>query len=80
MQQITVNLNTEQLSYVDSLAVRTGQDREEVLRLAVECLRMSDREHHEIMAGIARGLEDVQAGRIASPEQVDAVFKRFGAR
>ena len=78
--QITVNLTNEQLAYVDNLATRTGQDREEIVLRAVKHMSILDRVAPDEYAAIAAGLKDMEEGRITPPEQIDALLRKYSTR
>ena len=78
--QITVKLNEMQSAAVLSEAKRTGMDSEQVVLEALELLALRDELGPDVFAELMAGLADDAAERYASDEEVDAVFKKYGAR
>lgn len=79
MQQITVGLTPQQLAVVDAHAAKTGQNRAAVVRRAIDRMAILDAVKPDEYAGIVAGLKALDEGRIATKEQVDAVFRKHGA-
>ena len=78
--QITVTLNDSQSAAVLSAAEKTGKDSEQVLLEAVDLLALRDELGPDGFAELMAGIADDAAGRYASDKEVDAVFKKYGAR
>ncbi len=77
--QITVELTNEQLAVVDAAVLRTGKSRSHVVGRAIEHMAILEKVSPEEYAGIAAGLKDFDEGRIATKEDVEAVFRKHGA-
>ncbi len=66
----------EKMARLDAVASAMGRSRSWLLNRAVD----DALEYYEwYMQTVRRGIEDADAGRFASPEEVDAVLKRYGA-
>ena len=76
--QLTNNLSQDQLAALDAAAAVTGQGREELVQEAIR--HLGDAEYLDILRGIAKGMEDFKHGRIATHDEVDALFHKYGAR
>ena len=80
MTQITVAMNSEQLAALDSMAAEKGLSREDTVKRAIYRMAILEKSGPELYAELAPGLDDAEAGRFASAEEVDAVFRKYGAR
>jgi Ribbon-helix-helix protein, copG family. len=78
--QITITLNDAQHKAVESAAAKTGKDREQVVLQALDQLLLREELGADDYARLMAGLADIEAGRFASDERVDAVFNKYGVQ
>ena len=78
--QITVTLSQEQTAGVEAAAAKTGQDREQIVLQAIDYLILREELGPDGYARLMASLADEAAGRFATDAQVDAVFRKYGAR
>lgn len=78
--QLTITIDSSRLAGIDKMAAIAGMEREVFVKEALEHLLPHDEEDLEILAELLAGLQDIREGRIASEEEVDAVFRKYGAR
>ncbi len=78
--QVTINLDREQLAGIDKMAEVAGMEREALVKEVLDHMIPRNDEDQEILAECLAGLNDIREGRIASEEDVDAVFRKYGAR
>lgn len=78
--QVTINLDREQLAGLDRMAEVAGMERETLVKEVLNHMLPRNDEDQEILAECLAGLHDIREGRIASEKDVDAVFRKYGAR
>ena len=80
MEHITISMSSEQLSALDMLAAEKGLTREAAVKRALYRMHILEKAGPELYAELVPGLDDIEAGRLAAPEAVDAVFRKYGVR
>ena len=80
MEQITITMDNDQLAALDKMATEKGLNRKEVVKRALYRMAILEKVGPELYAELVPGLNDVEAGRFASDEEVEAVFRKYDAR
>ena len=80
MEQITITMDNDQLAALDKMATEKGLNREEVVKRALYRMAILEKAGPELYAELVPGLNDIEAGRFASDEEVEAVFRKYDAR
>jgi predicted transcriptional regulator len=84
MTSVTIEISDDELERMKSLAARSGRSVDDVLRQVVEGGITAQEEAEGVVAGIKRGLADVEAGRLVPASQVsdriDEVLAKLRAK
>jgi predicted transcriptional regulator len=71
----SIRMDEAKLHRLDALAQTMGQSRGKAINSAVDQYI----EYHEwFLAAVDKGINDAEEGRIATPEQVQASFQKWG--
>lgn len=75
MRDVTVLISEHILNRLDAVAGIMGQSRDHVMARAIEAYLSS---HEWFLAAVREGVCAADEGRMASPEEVDDVFRKWG--
>ncbi|QDT53864.1 Ribbon-helix-helix protein, copG family [Caulifigura coniformis] len=73
---VTCRLPAEDVAFLDQIAINMERDRSYLIKKAVEEYIASQRWQLE---EIDRGLAEIEAGQLASDDEVEAAFRELGA-
>ena len=73
----TFRTSEEKMERIDSMASAMGRSRSWLLNKAVDDVLV----YYQWYTGeVQKGIDAANSGEFASPEEVDAVFRKFGAK